>query len=174
MIFFKKLIIIITFIFFFIHSLFACFSKHEVDTGQYFIARKWLDPNFNDQINKVAACLDKLPSEIYERLPSYEKSYIKNVYNVISKNFDEIDKKNYALRKFEDCIKIVAEQKAKEVFCPINVLDMRQTNFVEKYAILEFNECLRQKNVPYIRALEFKLPNVGFGRAISVSSSQSK
>ncbi|KAM0687716.1 hypothetical protein COBT_001040 [Conglomerata obtusa] len=145
-----------------INHLFACFSKHPIDTGNYVITRKWKDYNYMRQAEKLANCLDALPEEIYAKKAELKLFWTERAFKQATKALDPRDLERIHARRFIECFELVAENKAGLFLCPV-LPNEDSHKFINKYTLLEYEECIRQKNDPYIKSFDLKLPNVGFG-----------
>lgn len=145
-----------------INQLFACLSKHPIDTGNYVITRKWSDYNYMRQAEKLAYCLDALPEEVYAKQVELKLFWAERAFKQAIKKLDPRDLERIHARRFFECFELVAENKANVYLCPV-LPNENSHKYINKYTLLEYEECIRQKNNPYIKSFDLKLPNVGFG-----------
>ncbi|KAM0675852.1 hypothetical protein GVAV_000628 [Gurleya vavrai] len=156
----KKLLFVLVLILSLFYPIHTCFPKKKIEKETFEILEKWENRLHTSQYAKSNLCLGTLEEEIFFKLEYYEEYWLNQAFKKLHETFDEIEKKNFALRKMETCLKIVAKQKSKDFLCPIKLIDPGRINFLEYYAVLEFYECLRQKNIAFKKKLTFFIPNI--------------
>lgn len=159
---YKTILLCLTCLIFIISHLFACLSNHPIDTGNYIITRKWSDNNFLRQAEKLTDCLSRLPQQIYAKKESLEIFWAERAFKQAIKAFGPRDLDRIHARRYYKCFELAAEHKASLYLCP-ELPNENNHRHIDKYVLLEYEECIRQKNNPYIKAFDLELPNVGFG-----------
>lgn len=159
---YKKIFLCLTCLVLSICHLFACISNHPIDTGNYIMTKKWSDTKFLRQNAKLVTCLDSLPEDIYAKKESLEIFWAEQAYKQATKAFDADDLDRIRARGFIKCFELVGEHKASVYLCPV-LPNENSHKYIDKYVLMEYEECIRQKNDPYIKPFYLRLPNVGFG-----------
>ncbi|KAM0676964.1 hypothetical protein BDAP_002462 [Binucleata daphniae] len=130
------------------------------DTGNYVITKKYLDPDYIVQEVKMAKCISELTNIEYNR-----RNFIKIAYQN-SAFLNERDKISYrditdfVERSFDVCYGVVAEHKANKIVCKDFEIAYAGFDLIKQYALLEFTECVRQKNLDAKKPFELVIPDI--------------
>ncbi|KAM0676563.1 hypothetical protein BDAP_002857 [Binucleata daphniae] len=141
----------------------SCFPKESKNTLAYVFHRKWSDPGFIQQSKFLADCLDSIPEELYSKRDRYMDFHANTICKYITKNFKSDEEiKKFKSKSFIDCVLMVSKHEANKYLCKTEFLTDDGFDFIEKYVILEYNECIKLKNKDDENPLIFKLPKLAF------------
>ncbi|KAM0685671.1 hypothetical protein COBT_003115 [Conglomerata obtusa] len=136
----------------------ACFYSQSKDTGDYTYYKKFEDPEYILQVAHLEKCTTSM-TELY-------KTTLYNIYNIIKNEaynniVNKLTNENIARfnsRNLIDCVSIIANHKANKIMCKNYRHYYMDYDLIEGYVLLEYLECLKQKNSKYVTKVEFDLP----------------
>ncbi|KAM0676962.1 hypothetical protein BDAP_002464 [Binucleata daphniae] len=136
----------------------SCLFKNIRDSGNYIAKEKFTDPEYVLQENIMEKCIKDLLPPLPERLETIKRIFINSAVFTVKLNLKAADHATFDKRGYIKCIEIIAAHKANLVICKKFLGIYFDYDIIKKYAILEYEECLRQKNKLYIRELKFSMP----------------
>ncbi|KAM0676963.1 hypothetical protein BDAP_002463 [Binucleata daphniae] len=137
---------------------FSCLSKHPKDTGNYVKEEKFMDAEYILQTAHMQRCIDELSPTLSNRLQRLKNILIQSAVEEVKQVLETADHAVFDKRGFATCIGIVALHKANTLICRDFEELYPDYDLIKKYAIYEYEECVRQKNAPYIRSINFPRP----------------
>lgn len=141
----------------------ACSTKKTLGTGPYVVPQKWQDYVYVAQAKALRDCLDSLPGEIQNERKEFLNSINKKRYNLVKSALpNEKDKRTLQERGFIDCFLLISKHDANKFLCEGKFLKANEPDIVEKYALLEYNKCVKTKNEGKCDSLSFNLPLLKF------------
>ncbi|KAM0674911.1 hypothetical protein GVAV_001730 [Gurleya vavrai] len=143
---------------------FTCLSKKRLDTGNYIISEKYQSKKYNEQILQIKNCYSLLPETLYKQKIDLLQIYVQNAIKKVERELSEIDIMVLHKRKFSACFEILGEFYIDQFLCNGILDEILKVDTIEFYALKEYEECLRQKNEPYIREIKFTRPKIGIPR----------
>ncbi|KAM0674378.1 hypothetical protein GVAV_001991 [Gurleya vavrai] len=154
----KILLVFFLFVIFLLSCIYSCYFKHPVDTGNYEITYKKFDPEYLLQENYLQDCINLLSKQKLNDLKDYKDELINQasylVYSEIGFEKQQLFKK----KGLAKCLEILANHKAKKQFCPSYELQYKFYDLIEQYLLIEHNECVKQKNSPFINEILYEIP----------------
>ncbi|KAM0687542.1 hypothetical protein COBT_001213 [Conglomerata obtusa] len=139
----------------------ACISKPSSSESGYIVGNKYFNADYLNQLERMEKCLQDLPAHIYKRTLQLRETWTVQAFSDVRNKLKHFDQQILIKRGFIDCIRIVAESNANKFICKAFVINPGENNLLYEYALLEYEECIRRKNEPYIKQLTFEMPNIG-------------
>ncbi|KAM0676562.1 hypothetical protein BDAP_002856 [Binucleata daphniae] len=141
----------------------ACVSKKEGNgilvTLDY---TKWKDDKYIDQLEKLATCLQELPSEIYDKKEELIMFWNKYAKQQLTKKMTPVDKQTYTEYNYFDCLNKIAEHEVNKFLCNKKNNNPLLYDSIEKYNEITAKECITTKNLLYLTNFLLEIPTIGF------------
>ncbi|KAM0686969.1 hypothetical protein COBT_001797 [Conglomerata obtusa] len=119
----------------------GCYKKKICDTGDYTLSEKFSHPSYVFQNNRLQHCLKDLSLNEKKALNETISLWSERAENNLSEILTKEQSTKLKERRFIDCFKIIATDKASKKHCKKFIIHRSEIDFLTMYAIREHERC---------------------------------